>query len=518
MAAGARSANGSSSAFQNQTVAERVARGKTARRAVPRSSHAVFQATPDRADPIVLLERQAESRVPELVPIRYGRMLVSPLTFYRGAATIMARDLASTPHSGLTVQCCGDAHLSNFGVFASPERRMMFDVNDFDETLPGPWEWDVKRLAVSMLIAALDNGFAVKDQDQIVIDTVEAYRTAMASFATMKNLDVWYAHLDIDVTLAELGPQLARKLVKRTRNNLAKARTRDSMSAFSKLTRVVDGRARIVSEPPLIVPLDELVQGSERDQMFEWLRELLRSYRETPVHDRRVLLEQFRLVDFARKVVGVGGVGTRAWIALMLGNDGQDPLFLQMKEAECSVLEASLGPSDFANHGERVVAGQRLMQATSDIFLGWLHVESTPDGRARDFYGRQLKDWKGSAEIEQMIPKGMAQYGRLCGWTLARAHARVPRQELDVRSRDRGVLPCVCRAERARLPRTGRGSPVGARHSQGRLIASAHATGNAHANAAASTAAEGLMSDRRIMRDASNKPRRPARIGMSSAT
>jgi hypothetical protein len=261
---------------------------------VPRSSHAVFQATPDRADPIVLLERQAESRVPELVPIRYGRMLVSPLTFYRGAATIMARDLVSTPHSGLTVQCCGDAHLSNFGVFASPERRMMFDVNDFDETLPGPWEWDVKRLAVSMLIAALDNGFAVKDQDQIVIDTVEAYRTAMASFATMKNLDVWYAHLDIDVTLAELGPQLARKLVKRTRNNLAKARTRDSMSAFSKLTRVVDGRARIVSEPPLIVPLDELVQGSERDQIFEWLRELLRSYRETLVHDRRVLLEQFR--------------------------------------------------------------------------------------------------------------------------------------------------------------------------------------------------------------------------------
>jgi uncharacterized protein (DUF2252 family) len=405
-------------------MAERAARGKAARAEVPRSSHAVFEPAPNRVDPIVLLERQAQTRVPELVPIRYGRMLVSPFTFYRGAATIMASDLASTPRSGLTVQCCGDAHLSNFGVFASPERRLVFDVNDFDETLPGPWEWDVKRLAVSMLIAARDNGFAVKDQDQIVLSTVEEYRTAMARFAAMKNLEVWYARLDIEIALAELGPQLAPAMVKRTEKNLAKARTRDSMSTFSKLTRVVDGEARIVSEPPLIVPLDELAQGYELDQMFEWLRDLLRSFRETLVHDRRVLLEQFRLADFARKVVGVGSVGTRAWIALMLGDDGQDPLFLQMKEAEASVLEEFLGPSVFENHGERVVAGQRLMQASSDIFLGWLHVESAPDGQARDFYGRQLKDWKGSAEIEQMIPKGMAHYGRWCGWTLARAHAR----------------------------------------------------------------------------------------------
>jgi uncharacterized protein (DUF2252 family) len=413
-----------SSALPHLTVAERIARGKAARREVPRSSHASFEPAPHRVDPIELLELQAETRVPELVPIRYGRMLVSPFTFYRGAAMIMASDLAATPRSGLNVQCCGDAHLSNFGVFASPERRLVFDLNDFDETHPGPWEWDVKRLAVSVLIAARDNGFAVKDQDQIVLDTVAGYRTAMASFASMKNLDVWYAHLDTEATLAELGPQLTSKAVRRTERNLAKARTRDSMSAFSKLTRVVDGEVHIVSEPPLIVPLDELVEGEERDEMFNWLRELLRSYRETLVHDRRVLLEQYHLADFARKVVGVGSVGTRAWIALMLGNDGQDPLFLQMKEAEASVLEEFLGPSEFENHGERVVAGQRLMQAASDIFLGWLHVESALDGKERDFYGRQLKDWKGSAQIEQMMPQVMAHYGRLCAWTLARAHAR----------------------------------------------------------------------------------------------
>ncbi len=406
------------------SVGERVARGRAARREVPRSSHAVFEPAPHRVDPIELLERQAGTRVAELVPIRYGRMLVSPFAFYRGAAMIMASDLVATPRSGLNVQCCGDAHLSNFGVFASPERRLVFDLNDFDETLPGPWEWDVKRLAVSVLIAARENGFAVKDQDRAVLGAVEAYRTTMAGFAAMGNLEVWYARLDIEAVLAELGPQLTPRMVKRTEKNLAKARARDSMSAFSKLTSVVDGKARIVAEPPLIVPVDDLLQGREHDEMFDWLRGLLRSYRETLVHDRRVLLEQFHLADFARKVVGVGSVGTRAWIALMLGDDGQDPLFLQMKEAEASVLEEFLGPSELESHGERVVAGQRLMQAASDIFLGWVHVESGVDGRERDFYGRQLKDWKGSAEVEQMIPKGLAAYGRLCGWTLARAHAR----------------------------------------------------------------------------------------------
>ncbi len=406
------------------TVAERVARGKAARSEVPRSSHGVFEPSPHRPDPVELLERQAATRVPELVPIRYGRMLVSPFTFYRGAALIMASDLSATPRSGLTAQCCGDAHLSNFGVFASPERRLVFDINDFDETLPGPWEWDVKRLAVSMLIAAQYNGFPVKDQEQVVLDTVEEYRTAMAGFAAMKNLDVWYAHLDIETTMAQLGAQFKAKQLKRTEKTIAKARTRDSMSAFSKLTHEVDGQPRILADPPLIVPIDDLAQGSERDEMFEGLHELLRSYRSTLQYDRRVLLEQFELVDFARKVVGVGSVGTRAWIALLLGRDGQDPLFLQMKEAEASVLEEFVQPSEFANHGERVVTGQHLMQASSDIFLGWLHVESGLDEQERDFYGRQLKDWKGSAEVEQMVPTGMATYGRLCGWTLARAHAR----------------------------------------------------------------------------------------------
>jgi uncharacterized protein (DUF2252 family) len=300
----------------------------------------------------------------------------------------------------------------------------VFDINDFDETLPGPWEWDVKRLAVSMLIAAQYNGFAVKDQERAVLDTVREYRTAMAGFAGMNNLDVWYAHLDIDETVKELGSQLKAKQIKRTEKTLAKARTRDSLSAFSKLCHEVDGQVRIAADPPLVVPIDQLAQGSERDEMFDGLHELLSSYRATLQRDRRVLLEQFQLTDFARKVVGVGSVGTRAWIALLLGRDDQDPLFLQVKEAEASVLEEFLEPSEFENHGERVVTGQHLMQASSDIFLGWLHVESSLDEQPRDFYGRQLKDWKGSAEVEQMLPSGMAAYGRLCGWTLARAHAR----------------------------------------------------------------------------------------------
>jgi uncharacterized protein (DUF2252 family) len=406
------------------SVAERVARGKAARAEVPRSGHARFETSPSRLDPVALLERQAESRVPELVPIRYGRMLVSSFTFYRGAAMLMAHDLAVTPRSGLDVQCCGDAHLSNFGVFASPERRLMFDINDFDETLPGPWEWDVKRLAVSMLIAARDNGFRATDQDRIVLETVGQYRTTMAGFAGMKDLDVWYSHLDIETVLQDFASQFKPRIVKQTEKNLARARTKDSMAAFSKLTHVVDGKVRIIDQSPLIVPIEILAADQERDEMFEALHQLLRGYRETLEFDRRVLLERFELTDFARKVVGVGSVGTRAWIALLLGRDGQDPLFLQMKEAEASVLEEFLGPSEFSNHGERVVTGQRLMQATSDIFLGWLHVDSGLDDKPRDFYGRQLKDWKGSAEIEQMVPKALATYGRLCGWTLARAHAR----------------------------------------------------------------------------------------------
>jgi uncharacterized protein (DUF2252 family) len=418
--------NGSASpAVPHLTIAERVARGKAARSEVPRSSHAVYEPAATRPDPVELLERQAQTRVPELVPIRYGRMLVSPFTFYRGAAMIMAHDLAATPRSGLQVQCCGDAHLSNFGVFASPERRLVFDINDFDETLPGPWEWDVKRLAVSMLIAARDNGYRPKDQERVVLDTVARYRTAMREFAGMENLAVWYARIEIESLLAERRAQFKPTAVKRAGKALAKARTRDSMTAFTKLTQTIDGQVQIVDQSPLIVPLAQLAPEGERDQLLDTLRALVRRYRDSLEPDRRVLLEQFHLTDFARKVVGVGSVGTRAWIALLLGRDDKDPLFLQLKEAEASVLEEFLGPSKFKNHGQRVVTGQRLMQASSDIFLGWLHVGRSPvDGQPRDFYGRQLKDWKGSAEIEQMDPERMAIYGKLCGWTLARAHAR----------------------------------------------------------------------------------------------
>ncbi|HSO98687.1 MAG TPA: DUF2252 domain-containing protein, partial [Solirubrobacteraceae bacterium] len=397
------------------TVAERVERGKLARATAPRSSHAVFEPPADREDPVTVLESQAKTRVPELVPIRYGRMLVSPFTFYRGAAKVMAGDLANTPRSGLDVQCCGDAHLSNFGVFASPERRLVFDINDFDETLPGPWEWDVKRLAVSMLIAARDNGFAAKAQDRITLQTVAQYRKAMREFARMQNLAVWYSRMEIEPMLAEFAPQLKSVRVKRTEALLAKARTRDSITAFSKLTQHVDGRTQIADQSPLIVPIRQLVpEPLEQERLFDELHELMRAYRSTLEHDRRRLLEQYELADFARKVVGVGSVGTRAWIALLFGRDGADPLFLQMKEAEASVLEPYVRKSSFKNHGQRVVVGQRLMQAVSDIFLGWVHVASGLDGMARDFYARQLKDWKGSAEVEQMIPSGMEIYGRLC--------------------------------------------------------------------------------------------------------
>jgi uncharacterized protein (DUF2252 family) len=406
------------------SVAERAALGKAARSAVPRSSHAAFEPGPQRGDPIALLESQDQTRVPELLPIRYGRMSASAFAFYRGAAKIMASDLAATPRTGLAVQCCGDAHVANFGVFASPERELVFDVNDFDETLPGPWEWDLKRLAASMVIAARENGFAVKAQDRIALATIKQYRTAMARFAAMKNLDVWYAHLDVDDALAELGLEGNAKAVKQTEASLSKARTSSGLTAATKLTEVVDGEPRIVAEPPLIVPISDLARGSERVDMIDALHDHLRSYRESLEQSRRVLLEQFRVVDFARKVVGVGSVGTRAWIALLLGLDGGDPLFLQLKEADASVLEEFLGPSEFANHAERVVNGQQLMQASSDIFLGWLHLEAGSDRPPIDFYVRQLRDWKGAGDIATMTPGAMAEYGRWCGWALARAHAR----------------------------------------------------------------------------------------------
>jgi uncharacterized protein (DUF2252 family) len=411
-------------AVSHLSVDERAARGRAARSEVPRSSHAEFAPARDRQDPVELLQSQAQSRVPELVPIRYGRMLVSPFTFYRGAALIMAADLASTPGSGLRAQLCGDAHLSNFGVFASPERRLVFDLNDFDETYPGPWEWDVKRLAASFAVAGRENGYSSKERRTVVLATVAGYRQAMRRFAAMPTLEAWYARLEVDDLVAQLRTQGSKQMRKRTEKTLAKARTRDSMTAFSKLTHLVDGEPQILSDPPLIERVAELAAGKQAVMLEEWLRETWRDYRGTLQSDRRMLLERFRIVDLARKVVGVGSVGTRAWILLLLGRDGGDPLFLQFKEAQPSVLERFTGSSGATNQGERVVAGQHLMQASSDIFLGWLHVENGIDDKPRDFYGRQLKDWKGSFETEGTLPAGMALYGQACGWTLARAHAR----------------------------------------------------------------------------------------------
>ena len=400
----------------------RHAGGKAARHEAPLASHSEFLPSSGR-DPVGLLLDQATSRVPELVPVRHGRMLVSPFTYYRGAALPMAADLAGTPTSGLRVQLCGDAHLANFGGFASPERRLVFDVNDFDETLPGPFEWDVKRFAASLAVAGRDNGFDAKQRRRVALAGVKAYRTAMREFANMPMLDVWYAHLNLDDALAELGSQLTKKRRKRTEQAMAKARTRDSMQAFSKLTTTVDGRPQIISAPPLIVPVEELVGDVEADAFYQQLSRLLDDYERTLSDARRLLVQQFTLIQLARKVVGVGSVGTRAWIMLLEADDGQEPLFLQAKEAQESVLAPYAGPSQYTNQGERVVAGQHLMQAASDIFLGWQRTTGM-DNIERDFYIRQLRDWKASADIEGMNPRGMAVYASLCGWTLARAHAR----------------------------------------------------------------------------------------------
>jgi len=417
-------APGAKKAVPHFTREERAARGKAARAEVPRSAQAEID-FPKRRDPIALLEEQATSRVPELVPIRYGRMLASAFAFYRGGALIMAADLARTPTSGLRVQLCGDAHLSNFGVFGSPERNLVFDINDFDETAPGPWEWDLKRLAASFAIGGRENGFSGKERRTVVLDTVRAYREAMHAFAQMRNLELWYSHLSVEHAVAEFTAGVDPKRLKKAEASIEKSRTKDSMHAFEKLTTLGDGEPRIISDPPLIVPIDELLPTqTERDALQNEMRNLIRSYRRTLETDRRLLLEQFRFVDLARKVVGVGSVGTRAWIALFLGVDELDPLFLQIKEAQPSVLEQFAGKSAYSNCGQRVVAGQRLMQATSDIFLGWQHVSSGLDGQERDFYVRQLKDWKGSFAFESAAPAGAAAYGKACGWTLARAHAR----------------------------------------------------------------------------------------------
>ena len=363
--------------------------------------------------------------MPELVPVRHGRMLESPFTYYRGAALPMAADLAGTRSSGLRVQLCGDAHLLNFGAFASPERRLVFDLNDFDETLPGPFEWDVKRLVGSMAVAGRDNGLAAKKRRRVALATAAAYRTAMREFAAMSILNVWYARFDVEDALAELKSDLPKKAVRQTRAQMAKARTRDGRQALAKLTTVQDGRRRIISEPPLIVPVEELASDVDVDvdAVYRFLRRLFTEYTRTMPAYRRRLTDRFTLTGVARKVVGVGSVGTETWILLMEPDDGFEALLLQAKQAQHSVLARYAGQSEYDNQGERVVAGQQLMQATSDIFLGWQSVTS-PGSIPGDYYLRQLRDWKYSAEIEGMNAAAMTGYGRLCGWTLARAHAR----------------------------------------------------------------------------------------------
>jgi uncharacterized protein (DUF2252 family) len=422
------------------TVADRRARGEQARDRTPLFTHTGWMPAVDRPDPVALLQEQDATREPDLVPVRHGRMLVSPFTFYRGAAKIMAADLAGTPTAGLQVQLCGDAHLSNFGAFASPERRLLFDLNDFDETLPGPFEYDVKRMAASFTVAGRNNGFAKADARAATRAAVAAYREAMAGFAQMGTMAIWYARLDEDQVMAAVdglaaeaskpdkgkkaktetkAAKLAEKTAERT---VAKARTRDSLQALSKLGELVDGRYRIVSQPPIVVPARDLeaTYGLPAAQVERLIREQFRAYRATLQDDRRQLLERFQVVDVARKVVGVGSVGTRAFIVLLQGRDQQDPLFLQVKEATASVLEDHLPKSRFQQHGERVVHGQRMMQAASDIFLGW-----TRELQAnRHYYWRQLRDMKGSVEVEALEPVGLNFYAGICGWTLARAHAR----------------------------------------------------------------------------------------------
>ncbi|HZX08944.1 DUF2252 domain-containing protein [Kribbella sp.] len=407
------------------TAAERAARGKAVRKKVPLEAHAEVRVSATR-DPVGLLLTQAEGRVPALVPIRHGRMLVSPFTFYRGAALVMAADLAETTPTGLDVQLCGDAHLSNFGAYASPDRRLVFDINDFDETLPGPFEWDVKRLAASFVVAGRDNGFSAKQCRTVVETVVRNYREAMREFAGQPILAVWYARLDIEELVQRYkatlkAGQLKRKELKVAEGKLAKAYTRDSMQAIGKLTTPVDGHRRIVSNPPLVVPMDELTD-LDGPMVLDQLQHLVEGYRDTLQQDRRHLLDNYRLTDVAHKVVGVGSVGTRAWIMLLESTNADEALLLQAKQAGPSALSTYTAPSTHVNQGERVVAGQRLMQAASDIFLGWLRADAA-DGE-QDYYVRQLRDWKLSADIETLTPEAMTLYARLCGWTLARAHAR----------------------------------------------------------------------------------------------
>ncbi len=406
------------------TAAQRAAAGKAARAKVPLESQASFEPPSGRPDPVELLQQQGRSRLPELIPLRYGRMLASPFSYFRGAALPMAADLAITPTSGLTVQVCGDAHLSNFGLYASPERKLLFDVNDFDATLPGPWEWDVKRLAASLEVVARSNGFSQKDRRRIVLGAVARYRAQMRTLAGMTNLAVWYADVDIDEFRREFAGKLTGRQRQEVEKATATARGHDSNQELGNLVEAHGGRLRIAADPPLVVPLADLLPGQLDSTGIETrLRELFAMYRRTLQSDRQVLLKRYDFADIARKVVGVGSVGTRCWIILMVGRDETDPLLLQVKEAQQSVLSPFTAASEYANQGERVVAGQRLMQAASDIFLGWQRMSGLHE-HGWDFYVRQLRDWKFSFPVETMTPRGLRIYAELCGGTLARAHAR----------------------------------------------------------------------------------------------
>src|SRR4249919_3383808 len=428
------------------SIDERRARGAEARQSTARSSHVKWRPAADRPDPVGLLEEQDVTREPDLVPVRHGRMLVSPFTFYRGAAKIMAADLAATPVAGLEAQLCGDAHLSNFGAFASPERRLLFDLNDFDETLPGPFEYDVKRMAASFTIAGRNNGFSKTDTRDATLASVTSYRQAMASFAQMRTMDVWYAHLDEDqvgraarsattdlAKEAKKGSKASRKQAKKrtkeakeatkaAQKAAEKAHTRDSLQALSKLGELVDGKYRIVSQWPIVIPARDLapMSGVSADDLDQVVRQQFRAYRATLREDQRRLLDRFQIVDMAHKVVGVGSVGNQAFIVLLQGRDAHDPLFLQVKQATASVLEGHLPKSRYRQHGQRVVVGQRMMQAASDIYLGWTR---DPEDN-RHYYWRQLRDMKASADVESMTPPTLTFYAWTCGWTLARAHAR----------------------------------------------------------------------------------------------
>lgn len=402
---------------------ESAERGRAAWAAVPGSAHGDWNPDPHRRDPISILVEQAATRVPELLPIRYGRMLASPFTFYRGAAAVMAADLSSTPASGIIVQACGDAHIANFGGFAAPDRKLVFGPNDFDETLPGAWEWDVKRMAASVEIAARDIGIPAERRQWLVAECVREYREGMIGFAAESHLNVWYDRLTANELVDRFGGRLGRKGRIRFSEHFAKASRKDSIRAVRKLTETVDGQLRFRSVPPVLAPLRDLKLVGSPEDRDEYVRELLSEYSDSLDEDRRYLFSSYRFVDMARKVVGIGSVGTRAWIILLVGRKGLDPLVLQAKEANASVLEPYFGACEFHNHGERVVRGQRISHAATDIFLSWQRSMGL-DGREHDFYVRQLWDWKASMDLSTLSERGLHSYTAACGWSLARAHAR----------------------------------------------------------------------------------------------